>query len=204
MTKPWQDRILPFAIGVILLLILTFSSFYIYQIINIQSYSTSPAHTQTLVSLFTSDKQTQSEQRVYALELISLLNRQHHASVIIRTRILVISLSFLTGVVISFLGSIFILGKFSESVNINGELKEIKVAVVSASPGIILALLGVVLIAISITTKTSLDVKDIPVYIQPYSIYSPDDATIQAMRDMTMDTASTGTTKDTTTSKPRK
>jgi hypothetical protein len=68
--------------------------------------------------------------------------------------------------VLSFVGAIFILGKMSEaSSNISGGYAEWKVAITSASPGIILSFFGTVLLISSLFVKATLDVSDGPAYL---------------------------------------
>lgn len=170
MNENWQKRILPFAVICIMLLIIIFFSFYLYQITQIQGSFSNLANynNNSLQQVSVNNNQSMSQQ-LYNAEIISLLNRHHGASIIIKSRILIISLSFLTGVVMTFLGSIFILGKFNENVStIEGNVKEMKVALASSSPGIILSTLGIILISISILSKTNLAVSDKPVYLNGY------------------------------------
>ena len=65
------------------------------------------------------------------------------------------------------LGSVFILGKTSETAsNIEGATGTFKVAVSSASPGRILAVLGTALLITTMVVQAPLTVNDRPVYLQ--------------------------------------
>jgi len=106
------------------------------------------------------------DDKLYRAELLTVLYRHQSADNIIESRILTINLSFLTGVILSFIGAIFILGKFSESATkIEAGQDKLKFSLASSSPGIILSTLGVALIIVCIVSKTSLDVKDQAVYL---------------------------------------
>jgi hypothetical protein len=85
-------------------------------------------------------------------------------------RILVISFAFLTGTILCFLGAGFILAKYSEEVSqVETTLKGVNLKLVSSSPGIILAVIGVILICVSVFAKADVEVKDNAVYL-PYLV----------------------------------
>ncbi len=112
----------------------------------------------------TSDDITQHA--LLLLEADTLDKRYHEASALLMSRIWSRQLAFITGMVMSFLGAVFILGKLSESASqISGGAGDWKVAITSASPGIILSVLGTVLLISSLYVRASLDVSDGPAYV---------------------------------------
>lgn len=164
----WQDKILPFAIILLSVLVLVFVLLYVFEIKKIQdSFLTNEDYNAVTVSKNLSKLGTGASDRIYNAELISLLNRHYSAALIIKSRILTISLSFLTGMILCFMGGLFVLGKFSEGqTTISAAREKISLSLVSSSPGIIISFLGVCLIAISIFSKTSLLVEDKPIYMK--------------------------------------
>src|SRR5215471_3551722 len=100
------------------------------------------------------------------LESDALDKRYHQASALLMSRIWTKHPSFLTGMVLALLGATFILGKLSEGTsNISGGGAGWKADISSASPGIILAFFGTVLLSISLVVQPPIEVEDKPVYI---------------------------------------
>lgn len=163
----WQNKILPFAIILLSALVLVFVILYTLEARNIQrSFLQNSNYDIFHVSEVLNKPGMAMQDKMYNAEMISLLNRHYHASLIVKSRILTLNLSFLTGMILCFMGGVFVLGKFSETTTaVSAGDGARYVGFTSASPGISLSLLGVFLIAISIFSKTSLDVKDLPSYV---------------------------------------
>lgn len=84
-------------------------------------------------------------------------------------------LGFVTGMILAVVGAAFILGKLAEPpTQLDGALGDMRAAITSSSPGLILALLGVVLIVASITKLHKLDTRDGAIYL-PGAPRLPDD-----------------------------
>jgi hypothetical protein len=163
----WQNKILPFSIVLLSALVILFITLYVIEIKHTQdSFLTSDNYSFSTISKEINKPDLSQFDKLYNAEILSMLNRHYNSSIIIKTRILTLNLSFLTGMILCFMGAIFILGKFSENTstasitsgNFTGSL-------VSSSPGIILSALGVCLIAISIFSKTELEVRDSASYV---------------------------------------
>ncbi len=89
-------------------------------------------------------------------------------------RIYTTFLSFVTGMVLSFVGAAFILGKLREAPSsASAEGKGVKLAFTSASPGLILAALGTTLMVVAVMNKGSVSVEDKPLYLSESSLFSP-------------------------------
>lgn len=163
----WQTKLLPFSIIFLGMLSLVYFGIYLYeigQIHNSRQLENSLSTAQQIDAL--SKNVPDMGDKLYRAELLTVLYRHQRADTIIESRILTINLSFLTGVILSFVGAIFILGKFSESATkIEAEKDKLKFSLASSSPGIILSTLGVALIIVCIISKTALDVKDQAVYL---------------------------------------
>ena len=106
-------------------------------------------------------------QGLLILEADALDRRYHQASALLMSRIWAKHLAFMTGMIMAFLGAIFILGKLSESSSqVEGGNSQWKISITSASPGILLAFFGTALVALSIIIQGNIDVKDVPVYLR--------------------------------------
>lgn len=163
----WQNRILPFAIVFLSALVVFFIIIYVLEIKHTQeSFLKSDNYNFSSISKEINKPGISNFDKLYNAEILSLLNRHYSSSIIIKTRILTLNLSFLTGMILCFMGALFVLGKFSENNSTaNITSAKITVSLASSSPGIILSFLGVCLIAISIFSKTELQVKDEASYI---------------------------------------
>ena len=107
------------------------------------------------------------EHSLLLLEADALDKRYHQAGGLLMSRIWSRQLAFITGMVMAFVGSAFILGRLSEDpTDISGGAGEWKVAITSASPGIILSFFGTVVIVASLFVRATLDVNDGPAYVQ--------------------------------------
>jgi hypothetical protein len=101
------------------------------------------------------------------LEADALDRRYHQASALLMSRIWAKHLAFMTGMIMAFLGAIFILGKLSEAPSaVSGGSSQWTLSITSASPGILLAFFGTTLVAMSILIQGNIDVKDGPAYLR--------------------------------------
>lgn len=163
----WQTKLLPFVVIFLPLLCVVYFWIYVNQIGKIEGRrqrEEAQSITQQINAL--TRKNSSIEEKLYTAELLALLHRHQSADDVIDSRMLTISLSFLTGVILAFVGAIFILGKFSEDpTKLEASQEKLRLSLVSSSPGIILSTLGVALICICIVSKTSIDVKDEALYL---------------------------------------
>jgi hypothetical protein len=101
------------------------------------------------------------------LEADALDRRYHQASALLMSQIWAKHLAFMTGMIMAFIGAIFILGKLSESqTDVAGGGSQWNVSIHSASPGILLAFFGTVLVALSIVIQGKVDVHDTAAYLR--------------------------------------
>ena len=100
------------------------------------------------------------------LEANALQQRYHQAGVLLISRIWTRYLGFVTGMILALVGAAFILGKLRESSSQLGtEGAGWKVSITSASPGLILAVLGTVLMLGTLATRLEMQVNDGPVFL---------------------------------------
>jgi len=104
------------------------------------------------------------------LELQAMERRYNNANTLLLARLWNNYLGFVTGMILSLVGAAFILGKLRESeTQIGIQSAAAEVTLKSASPGVIMAVLGVALMAITIFVHHQIEVTDRPVYLHEYS-----------------------------------
>ena len=100
------------------------------------------------------------------LEANALQRRYHQAGVLLISRIWTRYLGFVVGTILALVGAAFILGKLRDSTsNLGTESPLWKVSITSASPGLILAVLGTALMFATLATNLEMQVTDGPVYL---------------------------------------
>lgn len=100
------------------------------------------------------------------LEANVVARRYHQASVLLMASIWSRYLGFVTGMILALVGAAFILGQLrDEGTHLEGEAGTAKLKLLSASPGLVLAVLGVVLMTIAMTTLHQLNTIDVPQYV---------------------------------------
>ena len=91
----------------------------------------------------------------------------HQANVLLMSRVWIRYMGFVTGMVLALVGSTFILGKLREPVSeIETKTSLSSLSLRSASPGLILATLGVILMLTTIIVNHNITVTDRPLYFQ--------------------------------------
>ena len=99
------------------------------------------------------------------LEADALEKRYRQASALLMSRIWTRRLAFSTGMVLALIGAVFIIGKLSETPSKLGfEGTGAKASIDSASPGLNLAFMGVVLMAIALVVQLKIEVQDKAIY----------------------------------------
>ncbi len=105
------------------------------------------------------------QQSLLLLEAEAMERRYQQASALLLSRIWTRQLTFMTGMVLAFLGAVFILGKLSETrTDANLGMEQVKAAISSSSPGLIMVFFGTVLIALTILVQPTIEVQDRPIY----------------------------------------
>lgn len=101
----------------------------------------------------------------FVLEREIVARRYRQASAMLSLRLWTRLMGFLTGMILAMVGAAFILGKLTSPVSeLAGGATGATVSIKSASPGIVLATLGTILIGISLATPVTTDVRDAAVY----------------------------------------
>jgi hypothetical protein len=177
----WQKKLLPFMVGMIAAL-----TFFFFIASCIQLYylhkriENSPElRLDALMADLKGNEQSMSEtERVaslqwrtsVALEGHVLQRRYHQANVLLMSRIWTRYLGFVTGMILALVGAVFILGKIRESESkLDAEHGGWKFTFTTASPGLVLALLGTILMITTMALHHSIEVTDRPVYLNAVS-----------------------------------
>lgn len=162
--KEWQLQLLPFMKKFISVMAAAFFLFSIYYMRGVSKFiendgdDRKPAEPQQLVH--------DTLGKVFLLEKEIMDRRYHHRGALLMARVGTTQLTFMTGMVMAFMGTMLILGKMSESVS--QITSKWHVGISSASPGIILSFFGTVLIVTSLMNNLRTNFKDTPVYFSMY------------------------------------
>lgn len=174
----WLAQMLPFITKLILILVVFFFSATIYQLFDLNSrVENSPKlpvekYLHDNVEAYDANYQWNT---LIALESHALQQRYHQANVLLMARIWVRYLGFITGMILSFIGAIFVLGKLRESKTEMSVGGSVETHIATQSPGIILVLLGSIIMLTTILSHHQIAVVDAPIYI-PQSVDSTNTA----------------------------
>ncbi|MCZ7555442.1 MAG: hypothetical protein M5R41_03435 [Bacteroidia bacterium] len=170
----WQRKMLPVMNGMLIGLTVFFFAASLFQLYRLQdrieaaptldlsgTLGEAPVETDEEITI-----QTLRWRTLAMLESNTLARRYHQANVSLMSRIWTRYLGFVTGMIMVLVGCAFVLGKLQgPETNIAVEAKEsVKLSVISASPGMLLAVLGTVLMMITIIVHTEISVNDGSVY----------------------------------------
>jgi len=170
----WQLRLLPFMASGIALLGLVYFALGIYSTSGIGVFLREEPSTHVttrvddLLANRTKNQLTNADvmqQGLLLLEADTLDRRYKQASALLLSRIWTRQLAFNTGMVLSLIGAIFILGKLTESSSqVDLGAASWKAGITSTSPGLILAFLGVSLMGIALVVQPKIEVTDKAIY----------------------------------------
>jgi hypothetical protein len=174
-TIVWQRDLLPFMTHFVVTMAVAFflfSGFHVYEVtryIEEDQHQSILAGVQAEISRPLSMPLTSTDlnnNALILLEAATLDRRYHQAGGMLMSRIWARQLTFITGMVLAFVGAVFILGKLTESSSqFTGGTAQMKLAVTSASPGLILSFFGTSLIMASLFVASNLDVADGAAYV---------------------------------------
>jgi hypothetical protein len=161
----WQNKLLPYMIGAVIFFALFFLFASMYQLYSLQTEieAEPKIHLDALYS-HDADFDRQRWNSLVALEVHVLQQRYHQANISIMSRLWVRYLGFVTGMILAFMGAVFIVGKLKGGATIDVEGEGLKANLATQSPGIVLAFLGVVLMVVTIVIHHKVDVRDKPTY----------------------------------------
>ena len=178
--RRWQERLLPFMLRMVVGLAMFFLLASLAQLAYLQSriWAAPERSFEGTFALLEDKPAASQEQRVatfrahaaLALEARALERRYHQANVQLMARVWMRYLGFLTGMILALVGSAFILGQLRGATSsVEAGSGPARVSVTSASPGIILATLGVALMVATVVARHLVQVTDAAVYMEPWS-----------------------------------
>jgi hypothetical protein len=176
----WQKKLLPFMIGMLTVLTLFFFIASIKQIYDLHSrieqapeLDLNPALNVLQNNERDASKDKLDSARWKTLSILeghALQRRYHQANVLLMSRVWTTYLGFVTGMILSLVGAAFILGKLREPESkLDAESTLWKFSLTTASPGLILALLGTILMVTTMVTHFDIEVQDGPLYTSTWT-----------------------------------
>ena len=171
----WQRKLLPFMIRFMVVIAVGFFALSAYDVYEVRRFVANDssgglrARVDEMVRARAGAQANTAgdlvQQSLLVLEADAMENRYRQASALLMSRIWTRQLAFLTGMVLAFIGSIFILGKMTEGKSdVSLGTDQLKGAISSTSPGLILAFFGTLLMAISLVVQPRIEVQDRPLY----------------------------------------
>lgn len=166
----WQRKLLPVMMWMVVGLTLFFfiASFaqLAYLHVNIQESPTITLESLTVPENAESVQQARKFNTLARLEASLLEHRYHQASVFLMTRVWARYLGFVTGMILALVGATFILGKLREqATELSAKGGGGTLSFRSTSPGLVLAVLGVILMVVTIVTHHQITIADDASYI---------------------------------------
>lgn len=184
----WQNRLLPWMVLLPTLLISAFIILATVQVNRFNNYvykqdnsSVSNAIPSPMAATTDSSLARNMEYiKWYTLakmEEESIQRRYDQGGVLLMSRIYTKYLGFFTGMILAIVGAVFIISKLKEDTsNVEGSISEqVKLKVVSSSPGVIFGILGTVLMLGSVFQHNDITVKDMPLYLNYYTLQQAQD-----------------------------
>lgn len=173
----WQSKLLPFMVVLLSCLAIFFFISSVNQLYDLQNkIENSPVISlDTAFELLSNNEKNLSTKEVLEatrwktltlLESYALEQRYHQANALLMARVWIKHLGFVTGMILAFVGAVFILGKLREPTsNLDGEIQNFRLSISTSSPGIILAVLGSVLMVSTIFIHNKVKVDDAAIFL---------------------------------------
>jgi hypothetical protein len=172
----WQRRLLPFAIAAISLMAIFFFASSVIQLNRLGTAVSFQPSSQIEQALIRFEEQAGASgatdqdylrwKTLVLLEREALRHRYAQVNATLLLRAWTRHLGFLTGMILAFVGAVFILARLrEEQTQISMEQAGFKNALATSSPGIVLAVLGTVLMIVTLTASFEFTTSDVPVYI---------------------------------------
>ncbi|MBI5016550.1 MAG: hypothetical protein HZB55_13805 [Deltaproteobacteria bacterium] len=177
-TQRWQRRLLPFMIGSILAMGLFFFAASFVQLSSLRTrLAAAPVDLGPVFAEFERSSSGRGLQgnfeylrwkTLVRLEQEVISHRYDQSASAVLTRVWTRYLGFVTGMILALTGAVFILGKLREApTKLETKTELLQASLYTSSPGIVLAVLGTVLMSITLTVKFELETRDVPTYVRP-------------------------------------
>lgn len=169
--KEWQRKLLPLMSTYFVVSSLFFFAASSWQLSSMNKYMADNGTFESTLDLEIFDINNLNEAErlnivlLTTLEAEAMTRRYTQANVALMARVWITYLGFFTGMMLALVGSVFILGKLNtQPTRASGSYEKFKIELVSASPGLILAILGTLLITTSILVKQDIKITDGSIY----------------------------------------
>lgn len=173
----WQRKLLPLMIRMVVGLTTFFFVAtlvqFVYLHISIKDGPTINVMSEQLVPANASESQLEYYS-AFLLESYAIDKRYHQGNVLLMSRVWTRYLGFATGMILAMVGAVFILGKLGDNgTSLDARQGALQFTLQSSSPGIVLAVLGVILMLVTIVTHHQITVSDQPLYL-PGGVVEPE------------------------------
>jgi hypothetical protein len=176
--RTWQKRLLPAMLKMVIGLTVFFFAASFVQLFYLQNHMATSTGIDlksvmpVMESGTAADKSRLDAVRwtgLVALEQYSIERRYHQANVLLMARVWTRYLGFVTGMICTLVGAIFILGKLQEPASaLSGEAPAWKVSLTTSSPGLMLAVLGTILMVTTLVVPARIEVEDKATFVSTW------------------------------------
>ena len=170
----WQQKLMPVMVAVIAVMAVFFFAASLWQLEAFREDSRVTAlelPKSPDARLGTLEERDQARwNTLVALESHLIMRRYEQVRSLLLLRAWTRYVGFLTGMILAFVGSVFVLGKLGEggpAQELAGEGSGVKATLKTPYPGVVLAALGTVLMGMTIAVPFDFETRDIPVYLAP-------------------------------------
>jgi len=169
----WQVRLMPLMSGLVIATALFFAVAAMWKIGSIETRLNREIEEPPPISWVNTVQAQSFDQRMtlartqaaYSLEREALARRYNQAGIAFSLRLWTRFMGFVTGMILALVGAAFVLGKLETGTNeLSGTATGVSFSVRSASPGVVLAILGTVLMGISIAIPATATTSEKAVY----------------------------------------
>ena len=170
----WQKRMAPLMAGAVVVTAIFFAVVMLVRFASIEASLRDPAFVSPGIpwakpglvpTTWREQQQLARSEANFALERELITRRYRVASAVMSVRLWTRLMGFLTGMILAMVGAAFVVGKLtSPESEIGGTASGATINIKSASPGIVMAALGSVLIGITLIIPVTADVRDAAVY----------------------------------------
>jgi hypothetical protein len=172
----WQGRVLPYMLGGLISMAFFFLAASLWVFMDFRGrMEESRTSLAGAFDGYESEQKTRGGQdadylrwKVAALlEEDMIARRYRQANSIVLARIWTRYLGFLTGMILSLVGSFFVLGQLrTDASTLEGSGEGVKVALGTSSPGLFLATLGSIVMVVALTVSFEIDTRDVAIYMR--------------------------------------
>ncbi len=174
----WQDRLLPTMNGLLIGLTIFFflttfgqMAYLHWSILQIPEVNINPTTGDSLIASTDTFEYRMNARELEVrsqMESFIVTQRYHQASVLLMSGLWLRYLGFITGMILALVGASFILGKLREPTQtLKGSFSTIDLSLRTTSPGIVLAVLGVILMFATIRDRDTYNISDANIYLYP-------------------------------------